>query len=434
MLGQLVGGALGDSVGVNRALLSVMVLQVVASLGSALFCRENFWELSLYRFVLGIGAGGVYPLAAVLSSGQNKSMHKVVLTFAMQGLGFIAVPLVALLLLSTTTNLTLVWRILLGVGGVPGIVLLLLNCWHQHHAVAEPTIEEASHLVTEHDDEVRANSADSVTEATGLSSNEEEPCPRPPSTEKPGIWEAIRHEENLVQKMLGTAATWFLFDILFYGNTLFQPIVIAAAFGAKDHTDPIQLLVSTAQDTFLLSSIALPGYAAAGLLLGQKRSWCYCGIKQTTRFVMLQGFAAMAVLYLVIGVAWRDLERSPALLVLLYGLTFFFANYGPNTTTFVLPSLVYSPDCRSTLNGICAAAGKFGALVGASMFGPLASSIGDANIMLLCAGVSVIAGALARAFVPMEDDAGPSDNNEAYETAPVDESSTAVPIDNAEPA
>jgi MFS family permease len=121
MLGQLVGGALGDLVGVNRALLSVMVLQVLASLGSALFCRESFWELSLYRFVLGIGAGGVYPLAAVLSSGQNKSMHKVVLTFAMQGLGFIAVPLVALLLLSTTTDLTLVWRILLGVGGVPGI-------------------------------------------------------------------------------------------------------------------------------------------------------------------------------------------------------------------------------------------------------------------------------------------------------------------------
>jgi MFS transporter, PHS family, inorganic phosphate transporter len=108
MVGQLMGGALGDLVGVRRALLCVMVLQVLASLASAILCRERFWELSLYRFVLGIGAGGVYPLAAVLSAGKNKSLHKVVLTFPMQGLGFIAVPTVALLLLAITSNLSLV--------------------------------------------------------------------------------------------------------------------------------------------------------------------------------------------------------------------------------------------------------------------------------------------------------------------------------------
>jgi hypothetical protein len=85
-----------------------------------------------------------------------------------------------------------------------------------------------------------------------------------------------------------------------------------------------------------------------------------------------------------------------------------------------------------------------GALAGASLFGPLASSVGDANIMLLCAGVSVLAGALARAFVPVLEDGGAvepngnDDNNyETYHAALIDESlppAAAAPIESAEPA
>jgi PHS family inorganic phosphate transporter-like MFS transporter len=210
-----------------------------------------------------------------------------------------------------------------------------------------------------------------------------------------GWSEAIRHEERLFQKLLGTAATWFLFDVLFYGNTLFQPIVIEAAFGAREHSNPLHLLQRTAVNSLILTSIALPGYAVAGLVMG-KRTW---GIVQTPRFVMLQGFAAMSVLYLIIGIYWKDLRHYPLLLVFLYGSTFFFANYGPNTTTFVLPSLVYSEECRSTLNGISAAAGKFGALVGATLFAPAADSFGDAAIMLICSFIAVLAFMMTTFFV-----------------------------------
>jgi PHS family inorganic phosphate transporter-like MFS transporter len=86
-------------------------------------------------------------------------------------------------------------------------------------------------------------------------------------------------------------------------------------------------------------------------------------------------------------------------LVLVYGSTFFFANYGPNTTTFVFPSLVYSPECRSTLNGISAAAGKAGALFGATLFEPAARELGDDKVMLICAGVSVLGFAITHFFV-----------------------------------
>ena len=80
--------------------------------------------------------------------------------------------------------------------------------------------------------------------------------------------------------------TWFLFDIVFYGNTIFQPIVVEAAFGGSDGTgNGITLIRKTAIDSLILTSIALPGYAMAGYMMG-KQTGC---ILQTPRYVMLQG-------------------------------------------------------------------------------------------------------------------------------------------------
>ena len=110
VVGQLVGGALGDSPWLGRlgALLLVMALQIAASLGSALLFipgghrGDIYLWLAGWRFLLGIGAGGVYPLAAVLSAEQGggapdpsgrdsddqnnaSNVHRVVLTFSTQG-------------------------------------------------------------------------------------------------------------------------------------------------------------------------------------------------------------------------------------------------------------------------------------------------------------------------------------------------------------
>ncbi|PWA83469.1 hypothetical protein CTI12_AA061740 [Artemisia annua] len=54
--------------------------------------------------------------------------------------------------------------------------------------------------------------------------------------------------------------------------------------------------------------------------------------------------------------------------VVLYSLTFFFANFGPNATTFVVPAEIFPARLRSTCHGISAASGKLGAIVGAFGF------------------------------------------------------------------
>ena len=115
VVGQLVGGALGDSPWLGRlgALLLVMALQIAASIGSSLLFLSGghrgdiYLWLAGWRFLLGIGAGGVYPLAAVLSAEQggtcgsrdqedhsnSTNVHRVVLTFSTQGtsIGYIVV-------------------------------------------------------------------------------------------------------------------------------------------------------------------------------------------------------------------------------------------------------------------------------------------------------------------------------------------------------
>jgi PHS family inorganic phosphate transporter-like MFS transporter len=172
-------------------------------------------------------------------------------------------------------------------------------------------------------------------------------------------------------------------------------VVIEQAFGSRKSMPGHALIRRVVTDSLILNSVSLPGYFVAALLIGRK-TW---GIQQSPRFVMMQGFAAMAILYFVIGAGWHALCRFPILLVCVYGLTFFFANYGPNTTTFILPSLVYSAECRSTLNGVSAACGKVGALVGATLFAPLGQIVGENMVMLMCAVTALSAFGMTQRFV-----------------------------------
>lgn len=445
IVGQLVGGALGDSrLGRLGALRLVMVLQILASLSSALLgisgttTHEDIFErLAVLRFILGVGCGGVYPLAAVLSAEQDKeennsstptplqnaganngsshieveddndSVHRVVLTFSTQGLGFVSVPIVTVILLYCTTNLDVVWRLILGFGAVPGILLLVFqfriyspsSVGHSQIPLedsisrdfgegegTDSELENDSILQSEHDENDRI--------FRGQASQDDEIVQ---DRQTNGGWlQSLLHEPGLGRKVLGTAGTWFLFDVIFYGNTIFQPIVVEAAFGGTSNRSGIELLRKIAMDSLILTSIALPGYGVADVMMGKKS----CCVTQTPRYVMLQGFASMAVLYATVGLNWSFLRGVPALLVALYGMTFFFANYGPNTTTFILPSLLFENEHRATWNGVSAAAGKLGALTGATLFEPAANRFGDGAVMLICSGVAVVAYILTYCTVP----------------------------------
>jgi PHS family inorganic phosphate transporter-like MFS transporter len=137
---------------------------------------------------------------------------------------------------------------------------------------------------------------------------------------------------------------------LFYGNTLFEPVVLEAAFGSKDDVeDGYTLLLIAVRDSLMISLMSLPGYFVTVMLIGRKTCVCTsirsrsarCSTicppcNQAPSYIQMQGFILMFLLYLLIGIYWTSLSGIQWLLLLLYAGTFFFANYGPNSTTFLL--------------------------------------------------------------------------------------------------
>jgi len=434
VMGQLMGGVLGDHLTRRKAMLIVMCIQMVASLGSSLCCPINlfggvisltvFHTLALWRFILGIGCGGVYPLAATLTAEAStctKDQAKLVaLTFSTQGVGFLCAPLLTWCLVSylSDEDASMIWRIILAAGSLPGIYIclslngssnedtydhntgrqsrfgkaILKRIWNstanvfyalKYNLKSSNEVEEIHALArfeplggtTAPPSEVSLE--DDYTVAIA---GPEDPPKKKLSDDKSAssLLNYIQDEEDLLLKLMGTAVCWFFFDVLFYGNTLFTPMVLEKAFG------PSETLLDTAIDATVLSLMSLPGYFV---------SVCTIGKYQTPGWVQTQGFFLMALLYGFIGMTFNSLA-SPGTpkngLIILYGLTFFFSNYGPNTTTFMMPSLTFSPQCRSTLNGICAACGKTGALLGATLFAPAAQYYGAAIVMLACSVVSLV--------------------------------------------
>uniref|UniRef100_A0A251S6L7 Putative major facilitator, sugar transporter-like, Major facilitator superfamily domain protein n=1 Tax=Helianthus annuus TaxID=4232 RepID=A0A251S6L7_HELAN len=75
------------------------------------------------------------------------------------------------------------------------------------------------------------------------------------------------------------------------------------------------------------------------------------------------GFFFMAVSLFTIAKVNMNGDH-PNLFIILYGFTFFFSNFGPNTTTFIVPAELFPARFRATCHGISGAVGKVGAIIG----------------------------------------------------------------------
>ena len=62
------------------------------------------------------------------------------------------------------------------------------------------------------------------------------------------------------------------------------------------------------------------------------------------------------------GFAYNHIPSNGLLAI--YVLAQFFFNFGPNTTTFIVPGEVFPTRYRSTSHGISAASGKVGSIIG----------------------------------------------------------------------
>lgn len=130
--------------------------------------------------------------------------------------------------------------------------------------------------------------------------------------------------------------------------------------------------------------------------------------------IQLMGFFFMTVFMFALAIPYHHwtLKENRIGFLVMYSLTFFFANCGPNATTFILPAEIFPARLRSTCHGISAAAGKAGAIVGAFGFLYAAQStnpaktdagyppgIGVKNSLLMLGGINFL-GMLFTLLVP----------------------------------
>jgi MFS family permease len=200
---------------------------------------------------------------------------------------------------------------------------------------------------------------------------------------------ALRHEMGLrafltdrrwLITLAGTAGCWFLLDYAYYGNTISTPQILSLISPTASTMTRISLQLAI----FVVA--AVPGYILAIAWLdriGHRR-------------LQLAGFAMMAACFAFIAIV-PGMTTTVAPFLLVYGVSYFFTEFGPNMTTFVMPSELYPVSMRATGHGISAGIGKLGAFIGVFLFPVLQSSLGLRGTLLLTAGVAL--GGLALTLV-----------------------------------
>jgi MFS family permease len=184
--------------------------------------------------------------------------------------------------------------------------------------------------------------------------------------------------------LIGTAGCWALLDFCYYGNSISTPEILALL------NPRASLLHNTLIQLAIFAIFAVPGYIVAILLLD----------KTGRRRIQWFGFGMMALMFLLIGLI-PAVTQNALPFILLYGISYFFTQFGPNTTTFVYPAEIFPVEVRTTGHGISAGAGKMGAFVGAFLFPDmLASSWGVRGAEIVAAVVAAAGLLVTVALLP----------------------------------
>lgn len=169
-----------------------------------------------------------------------------------------------------------------------------------------------------------------------------------------------RHGSDL----FACSANWFLLDIVFYSQVLFQSEIYKRYLNEKDDEDVYQEAFHLARIQAILAVCStIPGYFFTVYFIDRVGR-----VK-----IQMMGFFFMAVSFFALGFPyyshWTKGENHDNKgFMVIYGLAFFFANFGPNTTTFIVPAELFPARFRSTCHGISGAVGKVGAIIGSVGF------------------------------------------------------------------
>ena len=382
ILGQLVSGVLADIIGRKVIFVTTALLITIGSLGSAT-CIDTpsfniYLQIAIFRFILGFGVGGEYPLAATITSESTSAASRgklMVSVFSMQGLGAILSSFTAICCLLSGYSVNFSRRFVMAFGSLP---VLAVFPWRlrMHETEAFSRIQLGRSV----------GRAESTTHTQTSSSEAKKIIPSLSNSHNNGHMKELTSAFNYCKwHVVGTAFSWFLLDITFYANGLFNHVIIQAVQGKATTA------LEDAKYSGILALISLPGYYLTYKYIdsiGRKHIQCL-------------GFALLSLLFASLYATSDWLHSGNNVLekygyLSLYSFTFLFSNFGPNTTSFVIPGEIYPPEIRATIHGISAASGKLGAFIAAYAFPYLQIE----QSMIVCSFISFIGLCVTYLFTP----------------------------------
>ncbi len=359
-IGALLLGYLSDRFGRTKLYgieSAVMVIGAVAS-----FLANGIEPLLIARFVLGIGIGGDYPVSAVLISEYSNSKDRgrlVSLVFSTQAIGLVVGPTLALLLLTTHLSHVMDAKILLGAGAIPAACVLYFR----------RKMPESPRFTSK----ILGKNELAIQDIESFSTGTIRAFPTGNQIHRIGLLRFLTNRHYL-KLLLATAGTWFFLDYAYYGNTISTPLVLAKL--SPNST----IFEHTLTNLIVFLVVAVPGYLLATAFLdriGHRR-------------LQVIGFFAMAVIFTSLGAISSSLANADVFFVL-FAASYFFIEFGPNVTTFVIPSEVFPVGARATGHGISASIAKIGAFIGVYAFPLITKDLGLKGAILF-AGMAAMVG------------------------------------------
>ncbi|KAG6908326.1 hypothetical protein DXG01_005237 [Tephrocybe rancida] len=304
------------------------------------------------RFLLGIGVGAEYPCGSVSASEQTeqpgiskRAQHRwfALATNSMIDFGFVVAAFVPLVLfwIFGENHLRAVWRLSLGLGVVPALLVFL---WRLN-------MEE-------------------------------------PERFKKDSMKRARIPYGLVLRRYGVrlaaiSFTWFLYDFITYPFGIYSSTIVDSITGG-----------STTLTVVFGWTVVINLFYIPGTIIG-----AFCVDYLGPNWTMITGLLLQAIIGFFMSGFYPQLIKHIGGFAVVYGIFLSFGEFGPGNNLGLLASKSSPTAVRGQFYGIAAAVGKVGAFVGTWAFGGAESVKGNTGPFWVGSGLAVLSALVTYFFI-----------------------------------
>lgn len=387
VIGQFGFGLIADLVGRKKVYGVELIIIIVATVIQCTIGTSAGISfpalLTFLRIIQGIGIGADYPMSSVISSEFSTTKWRGAImgaVFANQGWGQLLAGIVAIICVAGYKDQLIVansakecvgdcvkacdqmWRILIGFGAVPGVFALYFRLTipesPRYSLDVEYDVEKGVADISKYSSGERGNAGEEAIQQLRITERTTAEYVQPPKASFKDFTAHFSQWKHM-KVLIGTAGSWFMLDVAYYGLGLNTAVILEAIGYASSKNVYKSLYNTAAGNLILICAGSIPGYWASVATLD------FIGRKP----IQLMGFIVLTALLCGIGFGYHHLTSHG--LLGLYIVAQFFQNFGPNTTTFIIPGEAYPTRYRSTAHGISAGCGKIGAIIAQTVLGTL---------------------------------------------------------------